>query len=177
MDLNLSRLLEELDTYDEKIPLECLNNLLLAFESYKDLIPFTQFSERHYQRNLIRRGPAYEALLICWESGQRSMIHDHIGSNCAVKIIKGLAHETTFTKAPNDMVIPSTTKILKPNKVYGAEHSDIHQISNLQPDNQLLVSLHVYSPKLENMNVFSLTNPKVRQWSEATVELMHGAGI
>ena len=70
-----------------------------------ELRAFRKFGDDHYVRNLVHDGPAYQALLLCWKTGQRSPIHDHHGSNCAVMIIQGTATETLFEHADNEMVI------------------------------------------------------------------------
>src|SRR5690349_18454255 len=51
-----------------------------------DLTSFIRFDPTTYQRNRVARGDHYEALVLCWLPGQRSPIHDHRGSSCAVKV-------------------------------------------------------------------------------------------
>ena len=41
---------------------------------------------------------------LCWRNGQRSPIHNHRGSNCGVKVLRGVATETTFARAANGMI-------------------------------------------------------------------------
>jgi hypothetical protein len=38
----------------------------------------------------------------------------------------------------------------------GSEDTDIHQVSNLQADDAVLVTLHVYAPPLHRMGTYSL---------------------
>ena len=47
--------------------------------------------------------------------------------------------------------------------VCGSEDADIHQISNLQPDGQELITLHVYTPPLGRVGNYSLTDNTVTQ--------------
>src|SRR5437016_14476340 len=90
----------ELDQYTSRIPLEALADWLSRTDITIDVVrPFLRFSSDHYVRNLMYAGPSYQALVLCWQSGQRSPIHDHRGSSCAVKIISGVATETTFAQA------------------------------------------------------------------------------
>ena len=90
--------LSELDEYDDRIPLAVLEDWLVRTAVTLDEVrPFLRFSPDHYVRNLMYAGPSYQALVLCWQSGQRSPIHDHRGSSCAVKIISGIATETSFS--------------------------------------------------------------------------------
>src|SRR5438046_9870950 len=41
------------------------------------LDPYLYFSREHYTRHLIHRTSLFELLAICWESGQKSAIHNH----------------------------------------------------------------------------------------------------
>src|SRR5213596_981525 len=96
--------LRELDKYDDRIPLPALADwLAMTRVTLDDVRPFLCFSAEHYVRNLLYAGPSYQALVLCWRSGQRSPIHDHRGSSCAVKVISGTATETIFAQAANGM--------------------------------------------------------------------------
>ena len=54
---------------------------------------------------------------------------------------------------------------------------DIHQISNLQPGNADLVTLHLYSPPLLVMGQYSLTDPAVREFKDEVYTIIEGAWI
>ena len=80
----------------------------------------------------VHDGPAYQALLLCWRNGQRSPIHNHRGSNCGVKVLRGVATETVFGRAPNGMVVADRSRDLPPGHICASADDDIHQMSNLQ---------------------------------------------
>ena len=50
-------------------------------------------------------------------------------------------------------------------------------MSNLQPPGHDLVTLHVYSPPLLNMGMYSLTDPHIEEFVDPVVGLLEGAGI
>src|SRR5207249_9400570 len=97
-----------------------------------EIRPFTQFSLERYRRNLMRAGPAYHALILCWRGGQRSPIHDHRGSACGVRVIGGEATETIFEMTEEGHVFPVRTRKLPEGFICATEDLDIHQLSNLQ---------------------------------------------
>ena len=139
--------------------------------------PLTSDRER-YLRNLIYAGPAYQALVLCWRSGQRSPIHDHTGSSCGVKVISGVATETTFAVAPNDMVYALSSRHLPAGSTCASQDADVHQMSNLQPAGADLITLHIYSPALVYMNMYSIVAASVERFFDPiNNEFVSGAGI
>lgn len=51
-------------------------------------------------------------------------------------------------------------------------------MSNLQAGGADLVTLHIYSPPLLRMEVFTLDSPAVREWDDPINDpFSHGAGI
>jgi cysteine dioxygenase len=122
----------------------------------EDLADYLVFSPHRYVRNQLHTGPAYQALVLCWRNGQRSPIHNHRGSHCGVRVLRGVATETVFARAPNRLVVPVGSRELPAGHVCASADEDIHQVSNLQAGGADLVTLHVYSPPLLRMEVFSL---------------------
>lgn len=120
----------------------------------EDMVNACRFNDVTYARTTLAKGEWYQLLVICWRSGQCSPIHDHEGSNCAVRIVDGIATETTFREVGAGVVEVVETRELAANQLSTANNTDIHVIENLQPDRDL-VTLHLYSPPLR-MNYFNL---------------------
>jgi cysteine dioxygenase len=169
----------DLDRYLQRIPLIDLKNWLAESAVTYDVVkPYLRFHPDHYVRNLMHAGPAYQALVLCWHSGQRSPIHDHRGSSCAVKVLRGVATETTFAKTTQGLVYAVGSRELVEGHACATQDDDIHQMSNLQPAGHDLVTLHLYSPPLMTMNMFSILDAKVTQFFDPiNDELVSGAGI
>ena len=91
--------------------------------------------------------------------------------------MRGTVTETIFDRTPDGLIFPTTTQSLHEGDVCGSEDSDIHQISNLQADGQDLITLHVYSPALNVMGVYSLTDATVREEVDPVFEFAIGSGI
>jgi cysteine dioxygenase len=171
--------LGELDQYVGRIPLDVLAEWLARTEVTLEIVrPFLRFSPDHYVRNLMYAGSAYQALVLCWQSGQRSPIHDHTGSSCGVKIIRGVATETAFSRAANGMVYAIGSRQLAAGQTCATQDADVHQMSNLQASDEELITLHIYSPALLYMNMYSLIDAKVtRFFDPINEEFASGAGI
>ncbi len=176
--LQLADFLRELDAYAGHVPLDELVRRMEALDLPWDACePFARFNPNGYRRNLMHAGPAYSALLLCWRAGQRSPIHDHRGSSCGVRVVRGVLTETLFSRTSHGCIYATGSHELGEGAVCGSYDQDIHQISNLQPPGSDLVTLHVYSPPLMTMGMYSLTDTVVRAFCDPVHELMHGDGI
>jgi cysteine dioxygenase len=173
----LTEFLRALDFYSHRVPLAELTRRLEGLSvDLDDVRDYLVFGKEHYRRNLVHAGPAYHALVLCWRAGQRSPIHDHRGSSCAVRVLKGVASETQFEKTREGLIYPSFTRKMPAGSVCASQDSDIHQMSNLQSDLDL-VTLHVYSPPLMVMGQYSLTDPVVSEYADPIFDFALGGGI
>jgi cysteine dioxygenase len=177
MAKNLDDLLRYLNHLHHRAPLKELTAELGDLElGIDDLAAHVRFSERTYRRNLIRASDWYNLWVLCWRNGQRSPIHDHRGSSCAVRVLEGTMTETLFEFAPNGHVKAMFSRDLLPGGVVGSEDTDMHQVSNLQAGTADLVTLHVYSPPLMFMGTYSLME-RGRGEEPMLLEFSDAAGI
>lgn len=178
MSFTLTDFFANLDCYTESLSLDYLTDRLSELEiSLDDVRGHLQFGDKTYKRNLIHQGVSYQALVRCWRSGQRSPIHDHRGSICGVRVLSGLAIETLFEQTKDGWIYASGSHELGKNQVCGSEDSDIHQISNLCPWGEDLVTLHIYSPALLVMGTYSLTGNTRKEFTDPVYTFSDGAGI
>ncbi len=178
MELTLEKWFAELDQHRGRIPLNVLTKGLKRLRLDPTAIrPFVQFSSERYRRNLMHEGPAYHALVLCWRNGQRSPIHDHRDSACAVRVISGEATETVFDMTEEGQVFPVRTRRLQEGFMCATQDLDIHQLSNDQTDGADLITLHLYSPPLLTMGQYSLTDSIMREFKDEVHVFAEGAGI
>lgn len=174
---SISKLYEYLDALQGQATLsELVQHLQQTEIDCDDVQEHICFADHSYQRMPIRGGEWYQAWVMCWRNGQRSPIHDHKGSSCGVRILKGTLTETLFERAPNQHIKATCSRDMEPGQVLGGKDDDIHQVSNLQGDNADLITLHVYSPPLVYMGIYSLDSPH-RERELMYVELTDAAGI
>ncbi|MGJ8655994.1 MAG: cysteine dioxygenase [Akkermansiaceae bacterium] len=169
--------MDYLERLTARPPLEEVVQKMQAFDiSIEELGDYVQFHGNHYRRNLIFENKHVQLLCLCWKSGQRSPIHDHAESICAVKIITGIASETIYEKTPSGYIKPVST--IDFNKgVIGSEDSDTHQVSNLQNPDEDLVTLHCYAPPLKRMKTFSIDSKYSQVYEPVNEWHMDGSGI
>jgi cysteine dioxygenase len=174
---DLQAMFRRLDTLTAPPDLALLVEELSRFEiDFLDLSEHVRFAENGYKRNLVRSAPNYQAWLLCWKNGQRSPIHDHSGSACVVRVLRGTLTETLFELAPNGHVKATFSRDFALGSLLGSEDTDIHQVSNLQADDADLVTLHVYSPPLTRMKTYSLYDTS-RGYEVWDPEFSDAAGI
>jgi cysteine dioxygenase len=177
MESTLESLYSYLDSLAGKPPLDELTRRVAKLEvSCDDFAPFIQFSNQTYSRNLVRAGPHYNVLVLCWKNGQRSPIHDHKGSSCVLRVLRGTMTETLFEFTHHGLIKACSSHDFEPGSVTAKEDDDLHQVSNLQDGDADLVTLHVYSPPLKVMGTYSLTDRK-RGQEMMMVEFSDAAGI
>jgi len=177
MAKTLNDLIAFLDSLQERAPLDRLVAELEELQVDCEMLrEHVRFSAQQYARNLVRKGHWYHLLVLCWKNGQRSPIHDHSGSTCGVRVLRGVMTETTFGFAPNGHVKALGSRDLAEGRVCGTQDDDLHQVSNLQPGDADLVTLHVYTPPLMFMGTYSMYDTS-RGQEPMLLELVDAAGI
>ena len=157
MSAKLDQLFNYLDRLDGQATLGDISSLLSRLKlSCDDLGEFIHFANDQYARNLVRSGHWYHVWALCWKNGQRSPIHDHKGSNCVVQVLRGTVTQTMFEFAPNGHIKATGSQDFPTGSFIQSHDLDLHQVSNLQAGDADLVTLHIYSPPLNQMNTFSL---------------------
>ena len=164
----VTELIDWLQRHDERIDLAELQARLdddaLNIDAFAD---YVRFDAERYARNLVAHGPQFYALLLCWLPGQASPIHDHRGAACGVRVIQGTATETSF-RLQGDRLVEDSVTTLRAGEVCGSFDDDIHEIRNNGSDN--LVTLHVYSPYLDNINLYERDSGRIRVFSDPLIE-------
>ncbi|CAJ1364893.1 unnamed protein product [Effrenium voratum] len=119
------------------------------------------FRRGRYTRNIVGYSPnQFIALLLCWERGQQSPIHDHSGAHCFIKMLSGQLQEQKFLWAADgnagaEVDEPGVMDAAKPEKSVSFMHDSLglHRISNPSTE-EVAVSLHIYSPPFRECLVF-----------------------
>lgn len=152
----------ELSILSGKASLAYLLDLLSAHPpTIGEVTPYVRFSESGYVRTTISENSFFRLLVLCWQPGQISPIHDHAGSTCAVMIMSGTATETRYDLTAEGLARPTGTSVYGPGTIFGGQDGDVHALGNCQDDGNGLISLHIYSPPLVHMNLYTAETPTV----------------
>ncbi len=134
------------------------------------LDPYLYFSRQHYTRNLIQRTPRYELIAICWESGQKSAVHNHRDQSCWMAMAYGKVLVQNFRLVRKDPATgfcelePSTHFTITAGSPQEVDPEEpIHQVVNSNSFGSRAVTLHVYSKPFDTCEVYDL---KARKYED-----------
>lgn len=151
----LADLVGYLSALEDRADLAEVERRLLALDITRhDISPACVFGTRGYRRNTIARGRWFELLALCWRSGDCTPIHDHEGSSCAFKVIEGRGTEIRYEQTASGLVCPVGRQMLDAGTVCAREDEDIHQVANMQARDIDLITLHIYSPPIKQMDTY-----------------------
>jgi cysteine dioxygenase len=111
-----------------------------------------RFNSTQYVRRVLYRALAFELVLACWLPGQASPIHDHGGSEGAMRIVAGQLHERRYRRSGKELIVTSERRVATGTLLLETANT-IHQVENATMGPAL--SLHLYAPPLLSMNAYS----------------------
>ncbi|MEO0250499.1 MAG: cysteine dioxygenase family protein [candidate division WOR-3 bacterium] len=145
------------------------------------LAPYIRFGERTYTRNLIYQDSNFGAVLLCWEPGQHSPVHRHVGQWGWVTVVQGQLVITTFIKLRSEIIESEEPDVnwsrvnsifLKQNHCYTVSAGDvflevsppetIHKADNPASLRQQSISLHICTRPSDTSVIYDVENHRCR---------------
>ncbi|XP_062611051.1 cysteine dioxygenase type 1-like [Saccostrea cucullata] len=130
-----------------------IKEILSKYESHpKDWDGKEKWSDKKYTRTLLDKGNGhYNLMILCWNTGQESPIHNHPKSHCFMKTLKGEVFEELYENP--DMTSCCRGKMKKiEDRVYTLDDvahitdaDGLHRVGNKSHVDGA-VTLHLYSP-------------------------------
>lgn len=122
------------------------------------------FRCENYQRQILYRDSNCEIIVVCWQPGQSSPIHDHGDCLNVTRVYRGTLTSRTYILNNKFFPLLEEEKDLQANELVGVDYAQIHQLANTS--NQNLITLNVYVKPLQQMKVYDLTQ---KQWQFSNV--------
>jgi len=114
---------------------------------------FVSWSSECYTRNCIVENEKFELILLCWEKGQMTPIHDHGGEECWVKIIQGEFTETIYKMDKTGELNTVKSSISETGDIsYMIDFMGCHRLENRH--NKRSMSLHLYAKPIRSCQLF-----------------------
>ncbi len=114
---------------------------------------YCSWSDDCYTRNCIVNNEKFELILLCWQPGQITPIHDHGGQECWVKVIQGSFKENIYTLDHSGELILKESTIASVNDcTYMDDHIGYHSLENVSKGKSM--SLHLYSKPIQTCNLY-----------------------
>mgnify|MGYP003624166039 FL=1 len=143
-------------------------------------LPITEFrkyatwSETCYTRNCIEENENFELILICWEKGQKTAIHDHGGEECWVYFVEGGFREHVYKESKKgELNVVKTSNSKSGGVAYMIDFMGFHNLENTS--NKRSMSLHLYAKPIKNCNVYDSEKNEFicKEMSYDTVKEIH----
>lgn len=139
--------------------------------NHEDWKEYCIYHPAFYARNLVEANEYFELIVLCWQEGQKSPIHNHAGSSCWMACLEGTIEETYYHIVEPDE--QKTANGICPNLRKGTS-SQMHQgdvgyihdeiaLHVIRPVEGHGVSLHLYSPPIKNCSIYIPALGKVAQ--------------
>ena len=134
-----------------------------------ELARYQHWSGECYTRTRFYEGPRFEILVLCWQEGQMSPIHDHARSICSMLVLEGEARTTMYEVKGGALREEATTTLAggQLTTVYGG---DIHKVGNPPASGQRLITIHFYLPPIKEMLVWDEGDPTPRTCQAVTLD-------
>ena len=152
--VSIGRLVEELKAVkDSDLTPSGIYELLSKFEvDVASLEKYLHWSSNFYTRNLVFKDERFEVLVICWESGQASTVHDHWEQKCWMMVPIGKLRGQNFAVVEKDES-RNYCRLTETNSFDLADciaakvdlEEPIHQVFNLAEFGRRAASIHIYS--------------------------------
>lgn len=114
---------------------------------------YMRFRDECYARNLVSASDLFELLVICWQPGQVSPIHDHQGQRCWMAVLDGGMRETLFHADGRGPLRVGRTSVLERSQVaYIQDEIALHEIA--PAGTTAGVTLHLYSRPIRECRIF-----------------------
>eukprot|EP01041_Mallomonas_annulata_P006495 gene6495-13107_t len=118
--------------------------------------------EKAYTRNLIAMDPTrhhYAILILCWNAGRETKIHNHPCDGCFIRTLSGAIREERYEIDPvTAKVILASSKIFDEGQVsYMDDYLGYHKIDNPSSDRGA-VTLHIYTPPYTECKTWGTNN-------------------
>jgi len=125
------------------------------------LEPFIFFSSRHYTRNLVFKNNVFECLVICWDIGQSSAIHDHNDKSGWICLVDGRLFVQNYAVEARDIVhrtcclIPTgAVELAGDRPTFIEKEQNVHKVSNLARYARRAISVHVYQQPMSQCEIY-----------------------
>jgi len=125
-----------------------------------------RFSPHQYMRHPVLLWDDWEIMLIGWQSGQVTPIHDHRGVMGGMAVLSGVLSEERFT-TPDNQPRLADDRVRPEGDLSEIGPTVLHR---LKPTTPRAVSLHIYRPPLRTMGIWEADGMKEIRPSAFDVE-------
>ncbi|RMG11646.1 MAG: hypothetical protein D6731_15245 [Planctomycetota bacterium] len=119
------------------------------------------FRPDRYTRNLVFKNDLFEVLLLCWDRGTQSAIHNHRDQECWMVMVSGCLEVVNYRAEERDpsrghcRLSPSSTFRITRKRPVGIDQDEpIHAVFNCSDRGERAMSVHVYSRPFDTCEIY-----------------------
>ena len=137
-----------------------VGRMIKIFESLrfnpKEFQRYAHWTAGKYTRNLVGFNNEFTLLMLCWDRGQESPIHDHCGSHCYMKLLEGELHEVRYDASDSSKLrLKGITQMTEESVAFIDDSQGVHKMVNPSIERGA-ISLHIYIPPYKKCSIFNL---------------------
>lgn len=121
-----------------------------------DLEPFVDWRPDRYTRHLVYRDDLFQIIVLCWNVGQRTPIHDHAGQKCWMMIEQGRLEIEDYRYKEGVPPRRLCSEIVGGDDLHIDQCACVHKIVNRAEWGEPALSVHVYSRPFDSCYVYDL---------------------
>lgn len=152
--------------------LEVMNNVSIPNSEFEK---YYSWNDEKYARNVLARNDDFEVLLICWEKGQSSPIHDFNAQEAWVHPIEGMLREECYKINLDDDRLEKVSSVLLGTDEFSyMKQVGIHRYSNAY--SARTVSLNIYRKPVTEWHVYDegkSDSTMVETWESKNYNLLN----
>lgn len=119
----------------------------------QDLTPYLRWNSRHYTRTCVVRNARFELLVICYEAGQRTSIHDYDSESAWIRTLMGEVMEERFRSDPDGGIhLKQASRLPTDAMASLSRDNSIHRFLN--PGPARAITLNLYVPPMSQWRVY-----------------------
>jgi len=123
-----------------------------------ELEPFAVWKPDRYTRSLIYRDDLFQIVVLCWNVGQASPVHDHAGQKCWMSLPQGRLEIANYSFKQGRELEFLDAEVVgeKDSDIHVDQCCSVHQIANQCRWCEPAVSLHVYSRPFDSCYIYDI---------------------
>lgn len=123
-----------------------------AYPSH-DLLPYLRWNQRHYTRTCVVRNDRFELLVVCFEPGQHTSIHDYDSEQAWVLPLMGEVIEERFRTTSEGLLRQESITHLSTGRMGSfTREGSIHRFSAPGPGRA--ITLNLYAPPTRQWRMY-----------------------
>ena len=119
---------------------------------------YTLWKPDRYTRNSVYRNDLFQVLVLCWNVGQSSPVHDHAGQRCWMTVEQGRLEVASYCHKRGGELEYMETEVVgnSGQDIHVDQCACVHQITNRCSWCEPAVSLQVYSRPFDSCYIYDL---------------------